>query len=109
MASLSVTILPGGPLHLKTFRRLGLSFAECHSQEKGILAMPIQIDDSNPPISSSELEALENKLGIRLPDEYHRFILAHNGGTPTLNIFHFEGENGPYTDSQVHYFFSNTF
>jgi hypothetical protein len=61
----------------------------------------LRIDESAAPITPSELEEVEKKIGIRLPDHYRRFLLARNGGIPIPGIFHFKEESGPYTDSQV--------
>lgn len=33
------------------------------------------------------LEEFERELGIRLPDEYRDFLLAHNGGYPDPDVF----------------------
>ena len=43
------------------------------------MAKPV-LQDSYDPISKSELEAFEDKLGIDLPADYRSFLLEHNGG-----------------------------
>jgi cell wall assembly regulator SMI1 len=66
--------------------------------------MTVRIDESEASISASELEAIEKKLGIHLPDQYRSFLLVHNGGRPTPSIFRYRNEAGPYTDSEVDWF-----
>ena len=43
--------------------------------------------DSFGPASSMEIEGLEQRLGIKLPDDYKQFILKTNGGVPAPNGF----------------------
>ena len=42
--------------------------AEFHFQQLG------------PPLSPDDIDAFEREIGGRLPDDYKRFLLAHNGG-----------------------------
>lgn len=54
------------------------------------------ISDSERSVSEDEIGAFEKKNGIRLPQSYRRFLLAHNGGVPLPDVFplpdHREGE-----------------
>lgn len=47
----------------------------------------MEILDSYPKISKSEIEHLNTRLNIKLPDDYSDFLLKHNGGQPKLNHF----------------------
>lgn len=53
---------------------------------------------SSPKLSTRFLSATELYLApIRLPDEFRRFLLKHNGGAPSLRVFHWEHpENGDH-------------
>ena len=62
------------------------------------------IKNAEAPVSSKRLEQVEKKLGITLPPQYRSFLLAHNGGQPVPNQFHYKKEQGPYTDSMVDWF-----
>lgn len=59
---------------------LGLSY-----QLKG--AKMVTIHESNPPITDADIQALEQQLNIKFPDDYRRFLLAHNGGRPKPEVF----------------------
>lgn len=61
-------------------------------------ADPLVIEDANgksmnefsksrPAIAQSDIEKLENDLGIRLPEEMRSHYLRFNGGTPNLDWF----------------------
>src|SRR6266568_876623 len=39
------------------------------------------------PVSAQEVEALERRLGIQLPEDYRRFLCTTNGGIPEPNSF----------------------
>lgn len=52
--------------------------------------MKPQITDSSPPLSETEIQELEKKLGFNLPESYRRFLMETNGGIPKPN--HFETE-----------------
>jgi cell wall assembly regulator SMI1 len=57
-------------------------------------------------VDDARIRAFEARLGATLPDEYRAFLLAYNGGQPTPSEFRLAGRTGPYTDSQVHWFYS---
>jgi len=42
----------------------------------------IQMSERGKYIGEADLDRLEQGLGRRLPEEYRRFLLAHNGGHP---------------------------
>ena len=62
------------------------------------------IQNAEPTLSEKRLEQVERKFAIKLPIQYRKFLLAHNGGQPVPNQFHFKKEQGPYTDSMVDWF-----
>lgn len=41
----------------------------------------------NPPIDAQVIDEFERYLGMPLPADYRRFLLEHNGGKPTPNVF----------------------
>lgn len=47
----------------------------------------VTISGSRSPLREADLRALEQRLGITLPLEYRNFLLQHNGGHPTPNVF----------------------
>jgi cell wall assembly regulator SMI1 len=51
--------------------------------------MSLEIRDANRygPLTEERLAKLERKLKCRLPDDYRAFMLANNGGRPTLSCF----------------------
>ena len=49
--------------------------------------MNITLVDEYLPLRGDELDHLEQQLDIHLPDAYRSFLLAHNGGRPTPNLF----------------------
>src|SRR5262245_38417657 len=49
--------------------------------------MTIQMTDCGPLLSEIEVQDLENEIGFKLPKEYRRFLLAHNGGRPKPRAF----------------------
>jgi cell wall assembly regulator SMI1 len=53
--------------------------------------------------SEESIQKLESEIGLRLPDDYRRFLAAYNGGKPEPSGFAFETDEGP-SDSAVRYF-----
>ncbi len=53
--------------------------------------MNISIIGSLKPVSEDDLREVEHLLGVRLPDDYHNFLLQHNGGYLHPNIFPIAG------------------
>lgn len=49
--------------------------------------MPVEISAGQGPLAESELAAAEQQLGVKLPDDYRRFMLQHNGGQPEPDGF----------------------
>ena len=47
----------------------------------------MEIIDSLSQISEIDLTDLERKTGIKLPNQYRKFLLKYNGGTPQPNRF----------------------
>lgn len=39
------------------------------------------------PLSESEIDAVESRLGVKLPADYRKHLLAHNGGRPRPDGF----------------------
>ena len=66
--------------------------------------MGVVIQNTEPPLSAQRVKQVEKKYGIKLPLQYRNFLLAHNGGQPIPNEFHFKKKQGQYTDSIVDWF-----
>jgi hypothetical protein len=64
----------------------------------------ISVRDSKTPLTEEVLRATEERLGIVLPEEYRSFLLIHNGGHPTPDVFKFGTHSGRYSDSCVAWF-----
>jgi hypothetical protein len=60
--------------------------------------------DTERPISSVDLDGLQRRLGVQLPDDYRAWLLRYNGGRPWPGAFHYKHEKGDYTGSQVAWF-----
>lgn len=66
--------------------------------------MPITFIDSKPPPSEAELDALEHRLQIKLPENYRHFLLEHNGGRPVPKGFSFVEDSHGLTGSSIAWF-----
>jgi hypothetical protein len=44
--------------------------------------MAIAIRDASPALTEADIAAAEQRLQVKLPDEYRAFLLRHNGGIP---------------------------
>lgn len=47
----------------------------------------VKITGAETPVSSEALAQVEIRLDIHLPDQYRQFLLKHNGGKPTPDLF----------------------
>lgn len=61
----------------------------------------VEFDGTGPTADPDELAALEERLGRALPDSYRRFLLQHNGGSPTPDVVDVPSAPGTPTDIQV--------
>ncbi|WP_437631955.1 SMI1/KNR4 family protein [Sorangium sp. So ce854] len=59
------------------------------------------IENHGPRISDADISSLEERLGAVLPEEYRRFLLEFNGGSPTPDTVDVEGLPGASADVQV--------
>lgn len=67
----------------------------------------VTIHESRPPITDADLQAVEQQLNIKFPDDYRRFLLAHNGGRPEPDVFEILLEDEtPINSSMMHWFYS---
>ncbi|MDI1449639.1 SMI1/KNR4 family protein [Polyangium sp. 6x1] len=64
----------------------------------------MQIHDRGEPLSEQSLQELEEKLGVRLPEPYRRFLQEYNGGRPEPDILDIAG--APFVGADVHELFS---
>jgi hypothetical protein len=66
--------------------------------------MPItEVKRSGRPLRPEEIEAVEQRLGVKFPLQYVRFLLAHNGGRPHPDTF--RGLDPDHVGG-IHFFFS---
>jgi cell wall assembly regulator SMI1 len=71
--------------------------------------MPLEITDSEKPLSEKSISGLEKTIGYRLPEGYRKLLVSHNGGNAQgENAFRYKYERGPYTESRINHFFSLT-
>ena len=56
--------------------------------------MEVTFIDTERSTSTSELDALERRLNILLPDEYRQHLLKYNGGHPRPYCFDFFENSG---------------
>ncbi len=60
-----------------------------------------KIETPGQALSQSDVQNLEKKLGVTLPDDYRNFLLTYNGGSPRPEGIDIQG----YGDSDVQVFF----
>ena len=60
------------------------------------------MEDTEAAVSEAEVAQVESELGVKLPEQYRRFLLQYNGGSPQPPAFRYG--TGPYADSQVQSF-----
>jgi cell wall assembly regulator SMI1 len=58
--------------------------------------MAVDIYASERPLAPDELERAEKTLGVSLPEDYKRFLLAHNGGRPRPDAFRITWKGQPF-------------
>jgi cell wall assembly regulator SMI1 len=61
----------------------------------------VDIESPGPTISEDQVLRLEADLGVRLPEDYRKFLLHNNGGTPELDTVDVPNAPGSPTDVQV--------
>ncbi|GIK67151.1 MAG: SMI1/KNR4 family protein [Chloroflexota bacterium] len=66
----------------------------------------VTIHESRPPITDADIQAVEQQLNIKFPDDYRRFLLAHNGGRPEPEIFLIPDHPIPNQSSILNWFYS---
>jgi cell wall assembly regulator SMI1 len=49
--------------------------------------MQIRIEDSESSVTPERIAEIEKKISYKLPEDYKRFLLAHNGGHPEPCVF----------------------
>ena len=47
----------------------------------------VVFEDTAPPLSELDIERVERRLGVRLPQDLREHYLLHNGGTPRPEFF----------------------
>jgi hypothetical protein len=50
-----------------------------------------RIGECARPLSTGDIETLEARVGLKLPEEYKGFLLRYNGGRPRPNAFPIQG------------------
>lgn len=64
--------------------------------------MRVEITGSPQAITEAELKQFEDNLKARLPEDYRNFLLMHNGGKPTPDIFDVDLDGFQNTSSVQH-------
>jgi hypothetical protein len=59
------------------------------------------INDNGSRLTESQVADLESRIGLPLPDDYRRFLLENNGGSPTPDVIKVNGIQGSETDLGV--------
>ncbi|WP_338553176.1 SMI1/KNR4 family protein [Paenibacillus sp. KS-LC4] len=54
----------------------------------------VQMDGSHQPITLEEINEFQQKLNLRLPEQYKNFLLESNGGDPSPSMFKISDEQG---------------
>ncbi|QPF93764.1 SMI1/KNR4 family protein [Bradyrhizobium commune] len=52
----------------------------------------VVFEDTAPPLSELDIKRVENRLGIRLPQDLKEHYLLHNGGRPCPQFFPKDGD-----------------
>jgi cell wall assembly regulator SMI1 len=52
----------------------------------------VVFEGTAPPLSELDIERVEHRLGVRLPQDLREHYLLHNGGTPRPRFFVKDGE-----------------
>lgn len=52
----------------------------------------VLIENYLEKVSLEEVKVFEDKVGLVFPDDYKKFLIKHNGGTPSLDNFNFYGK-----------------
>jgi hypothetical protein len=70
--------------------------------------MPVKIRDAAKRVTPEQLQEVEQRLGMSLPDEYRKFLLRTNGGVPEPGGFEFPdlSEDQPGDFDEVELFYS---
>ena len=68
--------------------------------------MAFEMTESGKALTEAQLQAVESRFGLALPNSYRRFLLAHNGGRSERCVFYYKDESGPYTDSVIDWWFA---
>lgn len=68
--------------------------------------MSIDFDDSGPKLSEQKLSKFETKIAYRLPEDYRKFMLRQNGGTPVMEMMFSFQESGKNSDSVIDSFYA---
>ena len=58
--------------------------------------MTVRIENSFKPITEAELATFEQELDLELPNDYRQFLLVHNGGVPTPDLYDFKMDSFIY-------------
>lgn len=66
------------------------------------------LNDNGPRLTESQVADLESRIGLPLPDDYRRFLLENNGGSPTPDVISGNGVQGSETDLQVFFGINRT-
>jgi cell wall assembly regulator SMI1 len=52
-----------------------------------MLMLPLLFFGVEQPVTTADVEAIEQEYGFKLPEDYKTHIIEHNGGWPSRKIF----------------------
>ena len=64
----------------------------------------LHFDEQGAPLQDADLDAFEQRVGVRLPIEYRSFLKMHNGGRVEPSTLCMEA--GAYSTGHIQYFLS---
>ena len=67
----------------------------------------IEVKESKKPTNLLEIEKFEELIQAKLPEDYKKFLLKHNGGHPTVNVYKLiEPINERNKEASISWFFA---
>ena len=64
-----------------------------------------EIENPGPGIVVDDINALESRLGKKIPDDYAQFLIKYNGGSPIECMIDFDGNKLNISGNSIGYFF----
>jgi hypothetical protein len=68
--------------------------------------MKLKFTGSNLPLTEQQLNDTENRLGVKLPEDYRNFLQIYHGAHPEPCGFKFRDASGSEDEAEIAYFLS---